>query len=460
MRSQSARRFTALYVSAVISLLLITQPACYQGTPGNNHAREQLAQHFGELPVQNLPSAPARRKHVEVYIDGSGSMRGFIRGRASDGEAPLLGQTVYSSTLRDLRALLTSREDRVEFYKFGAAAESLAMPVNEPLQAVNQTSFYNQGDTLLGQLIKHLASREAENLPDTFILVTDGVQSTPTGSDFTEVVGAVRELGKRGFQFQVLAFRSDFNGEAFSELLSERGQDDRIGNYQGERAFYWYVFSSVPDTGKELSDFLRDEHQVANEYLNLSASPFIGSQVQIERSSDAPRSFVRESNSAEPDLISLRWNGQKDNTQLIGKVTVTVQLRIHKDFQNLSMRHQFRLKVESLNLKTGNEVKSEISLAAASIVESKPESLSLEFQFAIPRLEQPGQTAHRVSVLPKDAAFDLPSWVSENSTEDDTLISNYSKTLFIKDFIANLFLKDANTQRLTVVYFLIEEGDK
>lgn len=459
----SSRPTTVVLVSLGFLLLLTTQCTIINSSaalPTRKQADELFEQTFAQARRGNVRTRGRHLPQIEVYVDGSKSMAGFIRGKAKEGPDYVIGQTTYAASLKDLKAMLSARRDRPLFHKFGGDSAGQGELLAEPTEAINRESFYDRGETPLGPLIRKFCNRSDEQLPAAFIVVTDGVQSTPKDSDFSEVVGAVSNLIKEGMHFEVLAFRSEFNGNAYSELRRESHQKESIGWFSGERGFYWYVFSLEPGFGQEVSAALHAGHQIDHKYLDLSAVPFGDSQVHLDLERGATRSTLQiRTKTADSDLILLRWPHPVGDRRS-GKVKADIRLALNEEFRDFPMQSDFRLQVDSVNWSTREKTDGGISITNSRVVAESPEWRTLEFQLTCTEVGHSGWTGSRVSVFPKGNTFTPPQWVNDFSTDDDTSLSDYGKTLFLKSFIASTLLNGKLSDQPVAVFYVFIEGGR
>jgi len=356
---------------------------------------------------------------IEVYLDGTGSISGFIISRSNEAPGNIVGQTTYCSSLTNLRAVLSSIGIPALFFKFGANEQGNVETVHEPTQAINNVSFYNQLDTRVGALLRHVCERPIEELPEAFIIVTDGVQSTPQGSDFTEVIAGVSKWLGRGFSFEILGFVSEFHGYVYSEIKRASGMPHKLKEeeYNGQRPFYWYVFSIKPDFGKKLNVLLRDRYAIEVKYLSFSSNVFEAPTISLE---PLPMVSGRERNplgirskSCEPDVIYIYWRDTGGN-RLSGNLRAKIDLKVKKEFSEFQINPQnFKFNAECLNLRTRNKITNKITLSEAQVKEPSSASWSLECIFTFDKPTDQDWYAWRITLFPEDTTFCPPQWVKD-----------------------------------------------
>lgn len=189
--------------------------------------------------------------HVRVYIDGSGSMRGFAA-----------GQDRYQALLNALRpALLELSIFENQTFLVGKDIEPVAKGGN--FGDYTAPSYYTRGETNLAAVLEAEIESGAGSSSMTLVL-TDGVMSlqggaeTSTslvdcerGSDIHCLTFKLSQLLERGTGFWILGIRSRFLGPLISELKRPGGES--LGNVDlPDRPFYLWVLTDHPAAGREL----------------------------------------------------------------------------------------------------------------------------------------------------------------------------------------------------------------
>jgi hypothetical protein len=246
-----------------------------------------------------IPPSEQTRDELVIYLDGSGSMAGYV---SKD------GRTVYGKTLRELRNVVVSLTPPVKgiVHKVDVAVGPvLGDMVLE--RASMDRYFYNGTETNLAGTLAEIAKEvipppkpSPEKLkadleagappppprvpPARFhLLITDGVQSSGSesaslncaaGDDQSCVRDRIFDLLKAGQSCVVLGVRSQFNGNLYSETNRLTGVGSYAMPYQSQgndartfRPFYIYLFSNDPESLAQLVSRLKER---------LSKEPFKG----------------------------------------------------------------------------------------------------------------------------------------------------------------------------------------
>lgn len=149
-------------------------------------------------------------KDLDVYIDGSESMRGFAVPNDSN----------FRALVGDLLEASSTASFNLNEYKFTSAITGInGMPVSEILNP----AFYNGLDTPLADLVARIAATPGH----TAIIVSDLVQSE-RGRDWQALALAFSHLAETRPQIRLLAFRSGFEGNYFPEFRTGSEHSPRL----------------------------------------------------------------------------------------------------------------------------------------------------------------------------------------------------------------------------------------
>jgi hypothetical protein len=171
-------------------------------------------------PASTNTSAPI---NLDIYIDGSGSMRGFAVPENSN----------YRSLVHDLLEAASTSEISVNKYKFTSTTTLIK---DTPVSEIQSPGFYNGADTPLAELVDRIAG-----IPNrTAIILSDLVQSERS-IDWGALSESFRHLAETRPQIELLAFRSDFDSDYVPEY--------RAGASAGARV-HLKLSQSIPNHGR------------------------------------------------------------------------------------------------------------------------------------------------------------------------------------------------------------------
>lgn len=139
-------------IKIVISLLLIfilLSAGCKQNNSNLYNKRDQYFKPIGEISIINPDE-------VDIYIDASASMKGFIN------------SFEYQSLIKNLIAALNSEKISVSYNLF----DTNLLPINNIMSLFND-NFYSGHRANLDIMLKDLYERHQKNRNSLFIVVTD-----------------------------------------------------------------------------------------------------------------------------------------------------------------------------------------------------------------------------------------------------------------------------------------------
>lgn len=263
-----------------------------------------------QLPVVKARSDAASAPQLVVYLDSSQSMQGYV-GRAG-------AETTFSRTLQELRNFVTLVNPPLD-----VLVRRVDTRVGQPLSntvlstaSVDRGSFSGADTDLAGAFDtfrESLGGGEGAPPPRFHVLITDGVQSTSqqrsdlsctAGSDQLCVRRKIFDLLNAGWGGCVIALRSEFNGNIYSEV-SRAAHRPSIVPYQSDekdsqslRPFYLYIFS--PD---------RNALELFVATLLDRLKPVVGERPETLRL--LPLSFQYANGTTQADMITAPQAGAK-----------------------------------------------------------------------------------------------------------------------------------------------------
>jgi hypothetical protein len=395
---------------------------------------------------------------VKIYIDGSYSMAGFVRPE---------GNTVFGQMLEKLRSMTLPGYTK-EFYKFAGEIEQIQD--KDVHTAHYQRWFFGGSDTKLSDVSDMFLKCPPNSLPSAFVVVTDGVPSVPgEASDYVKVSNKVNQWLLKKYVFQILAMRSQFNGEICSETNKQKG----VGSYKFPyssvekeiktyRPFYLYIFAPDRDCVEEIVSQIKP-NKISPDYQFIDFSSRIFKEYSVEFETEEANPIPGRENPlvhyTEPlefsNMTELSW---KKKTS--GKTSSPGYLRVTLDFQlsrwmRAFVRHpeNIRLESECVSFPKKDSCSPVIPtptvyLDSASVEQGTGEkikvTLLLRFKDELP----PGRWfAYHIRFLPYREAFELAPWVEEWSTDRDDEQRLASKTLNFGKFISCLLEQPSLTDQ-------------
>lgn len=189
-------------LATVLSALLISQgcgPSGGPGTPGP--APKAIADTFSPLSPPPPPDPQGRLPTLNLYLDGSESMRGFVADP----------QSRYCLTVQRVYQKAVTAQYPLRAFK----VSSSYTPLGEMLASeLAKASFYDGGDSPLAELLSRVAKEAAVGRMS--LIISDFVQSE-VRKDQIAMARSLQEIAAGGPEVLLLAFRSSFDGPYFVE---------------------------------------------------------------------------------------------------------------------------------------------------------------------------------------------------------------------------------------------------
>ncbi len=409
-----------------------------------------------------LTNALENVEKIEIYLDASQSMRGYIGSGGAEAE-----QYDYMKILQNLFSASQSIAP-IHFFKFGSTISPIEGSIRN---LIRSTNFYSEIHTRLETLIESFLDREPEKT--MFMIVTDGVQSDK-GNNLIRITEAVNGWVEAGYAMEILGFRSEFHGTIFSEIIlnpdpRHRIQYDSVSSDPSTfRPFYLYVFA--PKT-EQLSVINRISKQYGlnAEVFNPSAPLVRTTKIQnallaFHDPQHPPLldTYMTDSFKIEDELIHLEYIYWKDTPGMRKEEMYPLQIDYQPHPEN------------SLNLRNSDHLRPRIRgtyffanqwesidqsyYPGDPVIESKPSvspnANSFTILFPMKRPQQAGWFVYQCELYPELGSLDPPAWVTEWSTEWDADPANGNKTLNFSKLAISIINKVTINQRLFLFYLI------
>lgn len=359
---------------------------------------------------------------VDIYIDDSGSMRGFVARE----------QTNY---LRVLRAtLLAATEAHFEMNVFPLSSKLPVSP--EPLSKFGEASFYEKPDTPLTDLIRRIASQ-----PDHAAIVVSDLVQSEKGKDTQGLIAVLKQLVEKRSEIRLLGFRSDFVGNYYPE--SHLGPNSKISVDVSQsvphagRPFYLLVIAPNRGTLQKLSSYVLnrlypvnsfDPTRAAFEIREISLTPGPSKKPHWARYS---RFLIR--NEEKRMFESAYAVAQTDPQSQTIDLPITALMSLYAPLRSLEAT-EVHGRMASWNQIPTEPIPVDIPITGQWGADSKTAKLWLKLRRPAPD----SWDVYRVSMRPGQGNLDVPSWVKEWSTEDDSSIDAANKTYRLQSLVQTM----------------------
>ncbi|MFV0223152.1 hypothetical protein OBK16_11985 [Empedobacter falsenii] len=374
---------------------------------------------------------------VNIYIENSGSMDGYIN-----------GNTIYKANLSDI--IVQTRgvygiANTNTFFVNSNAFKSDSEDIKSFISKLNVgNSEYKQGNTSsseLNETLKLILSKSNDS--NISILLSDFIYSLAKGQNTQDGLGIgksltkdayLQHLNKYNLSTLILKFNSDFNGRYYS-------YDNSVTNFNGKRPYY--VLAIGNDV--RLREFMKkiqlsQLNGFENSYYISNAGSFnpvyevYDSKLNIGTSKTS-----RESNKNQIILDDVTL----DNG--VFKFTIAVdfsELLDQKIVLNPSNYHiEGDFKIASIDKRTDNFINSNFSSGTSNKVKGSKATHFITLESTQPNFDKK---------LSLQLTNNKPNWIIQSSTDNDSKISNSVSTTFgFNYFVDGIYeaykLKNNNT---------------
>ena len=314
-----------LYVIAVISLM---SSSC-EAQPGRRDRRggkEEPSQKTDTIiPVKVKPI-------VNVYIENSGSMDGYVKG-VTEFESAVYNylSDIKISNITDTLNLYYINSEIIS-YAQSADADVIEDFINklEPNEFKKRGG--NRGTSDIADVIKSILKETKEN--NISILITDGIFSPGRGKDaeaylVNQQIGiknAMAEHLKKQPNSGLIIYQlfSKFDGTYYNKV------DDRI-QWKGQRPYYIWVFGQSDDLAKLREDVPEEKFNGSGVQKMLT---FVSGDQKINYS--VVKSGTMSKKSSKTEIVGLEANRKGD-----------VSFSVNASFRNLLLDDKYLLDVEN-----------------------------------------------------------------------------------------------------------------
>jgi hypothetical protein len=359
---------------------------------------------------------------IDVYVDGSESMKGFARATGSN-------------FMRVLTGLLRSaQEAKAQFTLHLYKLASTVSPVPNPLE-LQSPNFYSGGDTPLADLLVRISKEPAH----TAIIITDMVQSE-RGTDSSTLAGALAQLANQRPQMRLLGYRSHFDGDYFPE--------NRTADWHGTiqlsvsqslpgsgRPFYILVVAPNEDSMTQVDKFLLSRFPPVHMF-NPTERPIIVDRVDLllDDSKDVPWSiYSHASRDATGKRVESTFLLKKANfeSRTILPLGFTVQFKSPIRAGRAGQLSWEVTKATWRKNQFGSATEATIPIEG----DLEPNGTRIRVRLTLQNPEPDSWDTYRVKMRAGDANLDVPAWVNDWNTDDDNVVGNGNRTYQLEPLV-------------------------
>src|ERR1041385_2227576 len=435
---EQLERISHLHLTIILCLAVLAS-TLLAGCGGVHASAPPASAIEGGFHAQGARNDERATQQLDIYVDGSLSMRGFAAVPNSN----------YSRIAREVVSSATAAPVDVNIYKITGykSTPAISRVTNLPLGQLQLPDFYNGSDTPLASVLNHLA-------PDhSAIVITDLVQSDK-GTDNLDLVRAFTTLGKRNLEIRLLGYRSSFQGEYYPENLPKR-KPFPVNLSQGipnsGRPFYMLVIAPNPAAMKRLDEYILS-HNPAIRVFDATAPPIWIDDIRLysdnpkkaEWSLYSPPQFKQIAIPHFESSYRFRNSGKPNGGEVmlplefVVKAGYLLQNPAHIEFESTKSTWKSGKGSEpiSWNLSATGEfypnapAKREGTALPGASADNANEKMRLQFQ--VPRPERQSWDVYSVRMKAGQANLKVPEWVKDWNTEDDNIPQNTNRTFQLK----------------------------
>ncbi|MDA3835075.1 MAG: hypothetical protein PF495_16950 [Spirochaetales bacterium] len=396
------------------------------------------------LPSGNFPNSPNKPSDaldVEVYIDASASMQGYVKSKQTTG---------YFDILRVMETSIKTGWDATNlgFYKFGAEIQKLE---GRDFQKALLPEFYTGPISFETKIEKVINKKINEREHLLVVVLTDLYQKD---NDVSLLVGLLKDIClERGLTVGIAGVRSFFSGKIFDVGLNNQSFtfQSQLGNDETYRPFYLLTIGEYSDVQQFFVNLSKYSAAVKEDNIVLFspnlADPLMtfakGQRGKETRNVNEVTGITKEDlrikqfrvlDDDKPVKVSFsipyshaRYAPQLDATSFVPDATV---LEYKNGIQESLVNTTGKLSAQA-NLKKG--------------------SLSLVLEVAPGVLNEHAKHRAHIVIQPEESAYRLPSFVSAWDLRfpktipldnEKKLMEIGSKTQNLKFFMESLFFSN------------------
>ncbi|MBF0567679.1 MAG: hypothetical protein HQK95_02310 [Nitrospirae bacterium] len=356
-----------------------------------------------------------------LFVDATQSMTGFVDDHNS----------TYSKFIRNNLHTLADSNRPAKFFSFGDKIDNITD--NNFIWVSINKEFYQQSNTLLSEPLKKVLDKS----PSSFVIISDMVISTERGKRNAEIdmIGEqIMKLSQNGYSFTLIGIKSQFNGDAYSEILRStiKQSNDENQLFEGARPFYLLVGYRKGSEPKNLPNPPEKIKFIDNAALPTFSTPpgFI----------DSGFNFLKECDKKANDSSAYVVSWKEDKTINKANFSLTIETIANETaIDNIT--------IETAVLRTQTDEK----IADIHVVMSKDDKKhKTKLEIEIPRkllktvtnndntsnCKTKDYSYYAIDLMMKNENIKIDKWVGEWSTQDDSNIASFTKTFGLEDIVS------------------------
>jgi hypothetical protein len=396
-------------------------------------------------------------KSVELYLDGSGSMRGFLGG----GEQ-------YVGLLRNLVTNVRSSLAPLQCFKFGAG-DPVQIDESDCWEAVRSASFYGQGETRLDRVIGQISTRRD---PSTlFLIVTDGIQAqSARGYNALTLASEVSGWVGKGGSVELVGFRASFHGKVYSEMRPGVWfkYDSTEGREETYRPFYVFVFAPTPHELETFNLVLRpSQGELNGRVFNPSSFGFNNRALRIPLEQfggdfDLYREDRIITDASSIPVLYATWRGPYRENKL-GALKTLLDLDMNPDVEGRFNAPSDLGTTASVKVygKDGFEEAPFRRLPESHRCDPGEDRLRrcFDITWSFVRPHEQDWCVYHIVIFPSQGSMEPPEWVNNWSTDRDFERKSATKTLYLSTLV-RVLINTVTIREPIAEHFIVIGGNR
>jgi len=377
-----------------------------------------MDQEFPE-PQQTQTQIPASQA-LDIYVDDSGSMRGFVSTNGSN----------YLEVLRTLLLSATTAQLHTSVYPLSSDKAINTMP----LSTIQSPAFYSGQDTPLATLLRKIGSRRDH----TAILVSDMVLSEP-GVDNQGLLTALTDLASQQPEMRLVAFRSGFAGKYFPE--AHRGGEPWIPVNVSQsvpsagRPFYLLVIAPDGPSMTKVEDYLLSHLPVLNTFDPAQPAFRVTGINQTEEKSKHPEWTTASKYVIRSGTGRRFETGFSISPSMSPGEALDLRLTLTLD-PVVPIRRAAAVELAGERAVWTGQFDERTTVTVPVNGDLSSDEKTMRPVLTIRKPKRGTWDVYRLMVRPGEGNLDLPAWVRDWSTDDDSSTTDANRTFQLDTLVS------------------------
>lgn len=434
----------ARFFVAIVAVVLLTNIGC---RPARDPGLEAVRKAFS---ADESPPLKAAVTDLDVYIDGSMSMRGFVQGTATNSNYPRVLQHVLQAG--------TTGQYRMARYKFAQTIQT----VNhlDPNQFL-LPAFYDGTDTPLHSLLDRISQKPY--VSHVSVIVSDLVQSQ-TGASQLALVQSLLRVAAGGLELRLVGFRSSFDGLYYVESFPQVGQRFPLRLNQAlpgsGRPFYLLVIAPNRASMDRLDRYVLDKVRPPESFTSTEA-PAVVKDILPERASGRrPWNRYSQAQAGQAPSGATTWYTSFIEVRPQGRESLLALQYMTRTALPMDAAHKIGFEVRRSTFDGRRFSKTETATIGVTAEKSGTgDGERLQVSYRLPRPAPKVWDVYQIRIRAGEGNLAPPQWVRSWSTDNDQspMVGNktYQLALLVETMVR------AITERNVFIehYITVRRGD-